>query len=180
MSTRMRRPHLFCAPHVATSSTLVDMFQGEINTHAGPTPLLFVTCSFDAPVPTTSESDSDVPTQPTDRPAATIIAPAPVVLLLKQRWDLRGVLQHVYEFSDVSVMLDSSTRKLGSYETDDDGTMMQHHAVLCEVQEGAQKPEALKNFHNLRPWSRGVLGTVRNYCWLLPFSKHFVLASARA
>ena len=94
-----------------------------------PTPLPFITDSFGAPVPTTSESDSDVPTQPTDCPAAATIAPASVVLSPKRRLDSFGVLQHMYEFGDVSVVLDSSARKLGSYETDDDGTMIRHRTV---------------------------------------------------
>ena len=124
--------HIFLCTSCREELNLVGTFQGEIDTHAaaGPTPLLFVPGPFGAPVPMTSESDSDVLTQPTDRPAATTIAPASVVLSPKRRWDSNGVLQHVYEFGDVSVMLNSRTHKLGSYETDDDGMMIQHHAVF--------------------------------------------------
>ena len=56
--------------------------------HAGPTVLQFVSAPFDSPLPTTSGSDYDVPTQLTDRPAATIIAPATVVLSPELQWDL--------------------------------------------------------------------------------------------
>ena len=165
--------HIFLCTSCRDELNLVDAFQGEIDTHAGPTPLPFVTGSFDAPVPTTSESDSDVPTQPTDRPAATIIAPASVVLSPKRRWDSRGVPQHVYKFGDVSVVLDSSLRKLGSYETEDDGMMIQHHALFMRSEGGSAKARGLKKLLKiLKPRSGGVLDTVHNYCWLRPFSKH--------
>ena len=131
MSTHTRQPQhtSFLCTSCREELNLINTFQGDTNTHTGPTALLFVSAPFDDSVPTSSESDSSVLTQPTDRPTATIIAPASVVLSPEWPWDSCRVLQHAYEFSDISVVLDSSICKLSSYETGDDSTTMQHHAV---------------------------------------------------
>ena len=57
--------------------------------------------------------------------------------------------QHVCEFGDISIILDPSVRKLGSYDIDDD---IQRHAVYAWQPDGAQCEGEVKEerINNLR------------------------------
>ena len=74
----------------------------------------------------TSASESDVLLRPPDYPTATTIAPSSMTLSPKVTLGKDGRQQHIYEFSDVSIMLDPYAYKPGSYDADAD---VQRHAV---------------------------------------------------
>ena len=70
--------------------------------------------------------------KPPDYPIATIVAPSSMTLPPKVTLGKDGRQQHVYEFGDVSIVLDPYARKLGSYDPWHDANAdVQRHAVYA-------------------------------------------------
>ena len=79
-----------------------------------------------------SVSESDILLKLPDYPIATIITLLLMTLSPKVTLDKNRHKQHVYEFSDVSIMLDLCAHKLSSYDPwYDANTDVQHHAMYA-------------------------------------------------
>jgi len=80
----------------------------------------------------TSVSESDILLKLPDYPITTIITLLSMTLLPKVTLDKNRCQQHVYEFGNVSIMLDPCARKLSSYDPwYDANTDVQHHAMYA-------------------------------------------------
>ena len=125
--------HIFLCATCCTNLNLEKAFRSEIDTLAGPPPLPSVSAGTDAEPPSmTSTSESDVLPKPPDYPIATIITLSSMMLSPKVTLDKDRRQQHVYEFGDVSIVLDLYARKLGSYDPWHDANAdVQRHAVYA-------------------------------------------------
>ena len=91
-----------------------------------------VSAGTDAESSTSSAFADALPTlpKPPHRPTATIIAPASMILTPRLACSEDGAFQHVFDFGDVSIVLDPFTRKHGSYDLTES---VQRYAIYARM-----------------------------------------------